>query len=73
MLDALVMSDLVHQTLERALRTLEVDGSLANAAPPVTQLGRETVNGLTFELGAPWKGALPQRVRIPPGNCRSSR
>ena len=22
---------------------------------------------------APWKGAAPQRVRIPPGNCRSSR
>ena len=22
---------------------------------------------------APWKGAVSQRVRIPPGNCRSSR
>ena len=22
---------------------------------------------------APWKGAILQRVRIPPGNCRSSR
>ena len=50
MLDALVMGDLVHQTLERALRTLEVDGSLANAAPPTIQLGRETVNALTFKL-----------------------
>ena len=46
MLDALVMGDLVNQTLERVLRTLEVDGSLVNAAPPVTQLGRETVNAL---------------------------
>ena len=50
MLDALVMGDLVHQKLERALRTLEVDGSLANAAPPPIQLGRETVNALTFEV-----------------------
>ena len=24
-------------------------------------------------LRAPWKGALSLRVRIPPGNCRSSR
>ena len=24
-------------------------------------------------FGAPCKGAIPQRVRIPPGNCRSSR
>ena len=28
---------------------------------------------LTHLYRAPWKGALSQRVRIPPGNCRSSR
>ena len=49
-LDALDMGDLVLQTLERAMRTLEVDGSLANAAPPTIQLSREIVDALTFEL-----------------------
>ena len=33
--------------------------------------------GLSKELNSPWwcavKGAVSQRVRIPPGNCRSSR
>ena len=24
-------------------------------------------------FSAPWQGAIPLRVRIPPGNCRSSR
>ena len=28
---------------------------------------------LSSTLRAPWKGAVSQRVRIPPGNCRSSR
>ena len=28
---------------------------------------------LDDSLRAPWKGALSLRVRIPPGNCRSSR
>ena len=48
--NAPVMGDLVHQTLEHALRTPEVDGSLANAAPPTIRLGRETVNAPTLEL-----------------------
>ena len=26
-----------------------------------------------FDIRAPWKGAVTQRVRTPPGNCRSSR
>ena len=28
---------------------------------------------LPYLYRAPWKGAVSQRVRIPPGNCRSSR
>ena len=28
---------------------------------------------LSSTLRAPWKGAVSQRVRIPSGNCRSSR
>ena len=30
-------------------------------------------NPLPDDCRAPCKGAIPQRVRIPPGNCRSSR
>ena len=32
-----------------------------------------TLARLSSTLRAPWKGAVSQRVRIPPGNCRSSR
>ena len=77
MLDALVMGDLVHQKLERALRTLEVDGSLANAAPPVTQLGGETVNALTFEVnqspGAGQQNSTPLYSAVKPAALRVRR
>ena len=29
-------------------------------------------SGIDYDRRAPWKGAVSQRVRIPPGNCRSS-
>ena len=38
------------------------------ATPPTYDRAR-----LSSTLRAPWKGAVSQRVRIPPGNCRSSR
>ena len=31
------------------------------------------VPNLTMVASVPWKGTVPQRVRIPPGNCRSKR
>ena len=31
------------------------------------------LRALTRFIRAPWKGAVTQRVRTPPGNCRSSR
>ena len=34
---------------------------------PVVPVGNAVYNSV------PWKGTVPQRVRIPPGNCRSSR
>ena len=37
-----------------------------------TQIVQSQLNLRDF-LCAPWKGALSLRVRIPPGNCRSSR
>ena len=39
-----------------------------------TDCGGEFINhNLARYCRAPWKGAVSQRVRIPPGNCRSSR
>ena len=77
MLDALVVGDLVHQTLERALRTLEVDGSPANAAPPTIRLGRETVNALTFEPdqspGAGQQNSAPLYSAVKPAALRVRR
>ena len=35
--------------------------------------GQQRVPKQFMENSAPWKGAAPLRVRIPPGNCRSSR
>ena len=49
------------------------------AGPPSARPGRRQRGGwrhaewLPSSWRAPWKGAVSQRVRIPPGNCRSSR
>ena len=41
------------------------------AAGPVNGGGCRVA--LPKTVSVPWKGTIPQRVRIPPGNCRSSR
>ena len=51
-LDALAMGDLVHQTLERALRTLEADGSLAGASE---QRIAAAVDGAVAEVAQSWE------------------
>ena len=46
------------------------------ALPPTTGAANASVSerrGCRNACGVPWKGTVPQRVRIPPGNCRSSR
>ena len=40
----------------------------------IGQVAKETLAGPYRVISrAPWKGAILQRVRILPGNCRSSR
>ena len=52
MLDPLAMGILVHNTLERALRTLEMDGGLANASD---QRIAAAVDGAAAEVTREWR------------------
>ena len=74
------------QRLEDAVdsteRTLETQGialetrAEARAIVAVSELldrERKVPGALAHVYRAPCEGAVPQRVRIPPGNCRSSR
>ena len=60
-LDALAMGNLVHQSLDRALRTLEMDGGLANASE---QRIAGAVDGAAAEVAREWEGdqAVPPPV-----------
>ena len=60
-LDALAMGDLVHQTLDRARRTLEMDGGLANASD---QRIAAAVDGAAAEVAREWESdqAVPPPV-----------
>ena len=51
-LDALAMGNLVHRTLERALRTLEADGGLASASE---QRIAAAVDGAAAEVARKWE------------------
>ena len=53
-LDALAMGDLVHQTLDRALRTLEEDGGLAGASEK--RIGT-AMDAAATEIAASWEAA----------------
>ena len=63
-----------------ASRPGSIDGRLYFGLPDARDLsnmaiqvkGRKNVCIKDF-IRAPWKGAVTQRVRTPPGNCRSSR
>ena len=61
MLDPLAMGNLVHYTLERALRTLETDGGLANASE---QRIAAAVDGAAAEVAREWESdqAVPPPV-----------
>ncbi len=63
-----------------ALKEAMTKTQILNTLSESTGLQRKDVAAVLDELGAvierhgvPWKGTIPQRVRIPPGNCRSSR
>ena len=60
-LDALAMGDLVHQTLDRALRTLEEDGGLAGASEKRIGTAMDTA---AAEIAASWEAgqAVPPPV-----------
>ncbi len=60
-LDALAMGSLVHQTLDRALRTLEADGSLANASEKRIAA---TVDAAVADVAGSWEAeqAVPPPV-----------
>ena len=60
-LDALAMGNLVHQTLDRTLQTLEADGGLANASD---QRIAAAVDGAAAEVAREWEGetAVPPPV-----------
>ena len=60
-LDALAMGNLVHRTLDRALRTLEADGGLANASE---RRIAAAVDGAATEVAGLWEGeqAVPPPV-----------
>ena len=60
-LDALAMGNLVHQSLDRALRTLEMDGGLANASE---QRIAAAVDGAAAEVAREWESdqAVPPPV-----------
>ena len=49
-------------------------GTVVHSATSSDPLVQVSVLSTTMTvIGAPRKGAVPQRVRTPPGNCRSSR
>ena len=60
-LDALAMGNLVHQTLDRALRTLEADGGLAAATP---QQIASAVDGAAGEVAEIWETDRPVPPRV---------
>ena len=51
------------------------EGQAGSAVSKTSRHARTSSIGTSYvkENGAPWKGAVFQRVRSPPGNCRSSR
>ena len=66
----------------RRYMTLETLAQVSDPEPgPLTIAAREAGNlnrqrptsSQRSYTSVPWKGTVPQRVRIPPGNCRSSR
>jgi hypothetical protein len=52
---------------------LSPSGFDLNSAVIQRRLGKDVARYLVLLCRAPWKGAVSQRVRIPSGNCRSSR
>ncbi len=63
-----------------AVKEAMTKSQLLEALSESTGLQRKDVASVLDQLGVvierhgvPWKGTIPQRVRIPPGNCRSSR
>lgn len=60
-LDALAMGDLVHQTLDRALRTLEANGGLAAATG---QQIASAVDGAAGEIAEIWETERPVPPRV---------
>lgn len=60
-LDALAMGDLVHQTLDRALRTLEANGGLAAATG---QQIASAVDGAAVEVAGTWETERPVPPRV---------
>lgn len=60
-LDALAMGDLVHQTLDRALRTLEANGGLAAATG---QQIASAVDGAVGEVAEIWETERPVPPRV---------
>jgi hypothetical protein len=60
-LDALAMGDLVHQTLDRALRTLEANGGLAAAT---AQQIASAVDGAAGEVAEIWETERPVPPRV---------
>ena len=60
-LDALAMGDLVHQTLDRALRTLEANGGLAAAT---AQQIASAVDGAAGEVAETWETERPVPPRV---------
>lgn len=60
-LDALAMGDLVHQTLDRALRTLEANGGLAAAT---AQQIESAVDGAAGEVAETWETERPVPPRV---------
>lgn len=60
-LDALAMGDLVHQTLDRALRTLEANGGLAAAT---AQQIESAVDDAACEVAETWETERPVPPRV---------
>lgn len=60
-LDALAMGDLVHQTLDRALRTLEANGGLAAATGPQIASAVDDAAGEVTEI---WETERPVPPRV---------
>lgn len=52
---------------------VEVIGPPSGAPPPAAIRASTLIERLVVLCRAPWKGAVFQRVRNPPGNFRSSR